>query len=82
MVHACLLDMFVLGSSSIHFFFFIHERNLYMFCPRRYTAVEKELGRLREDFEQEMRSLKNKHEANVEFIKQEHNNQVSKVNIN
>ena len=50
-----------------------------MAMTTRHAAAQKELHRLRDDLDQEVRSLKNKHEANVTFIKQEHNTQLSKV---
>lgn len=46
----------------------------------RYSNLEKEYQRTVETSEQEMRTLKNKMEASLEFMKQEHNIASAKVN--
>ena len=50
-----------------------------MLCFCRYSVSEKENQNMKTDHEQELRAVKNKHEANVEFLKQEKNLQAVKV---
>ena len=45
----------------------------------RYDSLEKDNKRMKEEHEQEVRSLKNKAEAHEEFLKQEQNLQAVKV---
>ena len=53
-----------------------------LFIFHRYSNLEKEHQRTVETNEQEMRTLKNKMEASLEFMKQEHNIAAAKVNKN
>ena len=47
----------------------------------RHTAAEKELARLRQELDQELRSMRNKNEAAMTFLKQEHNTHATKVRL-
>ena len=51
------------------------------FVTSRLTVLDKEMTRIREDREQELRSMRNKTDANLEFVKQENSLNAVKVSV-